>query len=293
AFDTLYTVLETLTRMAAPLLPLVAEEIWKGLTGGRSVHLEDWPDASEFPSDPGLVSAMDRVREIASHGLALRKAQKLRVRLPLARLTVVSADPSALEPFADILADELNVRAVDLEPLRESSLAEYGIERRLTVNARALGPRLGKDVQRVIQAAKAGGWETSGDVVIVDGTALEAGEYDLVLATADPDAAVAFLGDGGFVVLDTAVTPELEAEGLARDVIRAVQQARKDAGLDVSDRITLTVVGDPAAVEAIETHRDLIAGETLATTLAAKTGENGATAVGAGSAVTIELERTT
>jgi isoleucyl-tRNA synthetase len=291
AFDTLYTVLETLCRMAAPLLPLVTEEIWKGLTGGRSVHLEDWPDASEFPADHALVAAMDRVREVASAGLALRKAQKLRVRLPLARLTVVSADPAALEPFADILADELNVRAVALEPLRESSLAEFGIERRLTVNARALGPRLGKDVQRVIQAAKAGVWMTEGDVVIVDGTALQASEYDLVLATADPDAAVAFLANGDFVVLDTAVTPELEAEGLARDVIRAVQQARKDADLDVSDRIVLTIVGDDAAVAAIETHRELISGEVLATMLATLTGENGAMAVGEGSAVTIQLER--
>jgi isoleucyl-tRNA synthetase len=291
AFDTLYTVLETLCRMAAPLLPLVTEEIWKGLTGGRSVHLEDWPDASEFPADHALVAAMDAVREIASAGLALRKAQKLRVRLPLARLTVVTSDPAALEPFADILADELNVKSVDLQPLRESSLGEYGIERRLTVNARALGPRLGKDVQRVIQAAKSGVWMTEGDIVIVDGTALQASEYDLVLATADPDAAVAFLGDGGFVVLDTAVTPELEAEGLARDVIRAVQQARKDASLDVSDRIVLTIIGDEAAVAAIETHRDLIAGEVLATMLATLTGENGATAVGEGSAVTITLER--
>jgi isoleucyl-tRNA synthetase len=277
--------------MAAPLLPLVAEEIWKGLTGGRSVHLEDWPDASEFPADHALVAAMDRVREAASAGLALRKAQKLRVRLPLARLTVVSGDPVALQPFADILADELNVRTVDLEPLRESSLGDFGIERRLTVNARALGPRLGKDVQRVIQAAKSGVWMTEGDIVIVDGTALQPGEYDLVLATADPDAAVAFLADGGFVVLDTAVTPELEAEGLARDVIRAVQQARKDADLDVSDRIVLTIVGDDAAVAAIETHRELISGEVLATMLATLTGENGATAVGEGSTVTIQLER--
>ena len=291
AFDTLYTVLETVTRMAAPLLPLVTEEIWKGLTGGRSVHLEDWPAASEFPADHALVAAMDRVREIASAGLALRKAQKLRVRLPLARLTVVSSDPAALKPYADILADELNVRAVDLQPLRESSLGEYGIERRLTVNARALGPRLGKDVQRVIQAAKSGVWMTEGDIVIVDGTALQPSEYDLVLATADPDAAVSFLGDGGFVVLDTAVTPELEAEGLARDVIRAVQQARKDAALDVSDRIVLTITGDDAAVAAIETHRELISGEVLATMLATLTGENGATAVGEGSAVTIQLER--
>jgi isoleucyl-tRNA synthetase len=296
AFDTLFTVLETLCRMAAPLLPLVTEEIWRGLTGGRSVHLADWPSAEEFPADHALVSAMDRVREIASSGLALRKAQKLRVRLPLARLTVVTPDPAALDPFVDVLADELNVKAVDLEALAESSLATHGIERRLTVNARALGPRLGKDVQRVIQAAKAGSWNLEGDRVTVDGTELQTGEYDLVLATGSPDAAVAFLGDGGFVVLDTQVTPELAAEGLARDVIRAVQQARKDADLDVSDRIVLTLTGDEAAVAAIETHRDLIAGEVLATMLATLTGaptagENGAVPVGEGSAVTISLER--
>jgi isoleucyl-tRNA synthetase len=282
--------------MAAPLLPLVTDEIWRGLTGGRSVHLADWPDASEFPADHELVAAMDRVREIASAGLALRKAQKLRVRLPLARLTVVTPDPAALEPFVDVLADELNVKAVDLEALVESSLATHGIERRLTVNARALGPRLGKDVQRVIQAAKAGSWTLDGDRVTVDGTDLQSGEYDLVLATGSPDAAVAFLGDGGFVVLDTQVTPELAAEGLARDVIRAVQQARKDAELDVSDRIVLTLTGDDAAVAAIEAHRDLIAGEVLATMLATLTapataGENGAVSVGDGSAVTISLER--
>jgi isoleucyl-tRNA synthetase len=215
------------------------------------------------------------------------------VRLPLAKLTVVADDPTALAAFTDILADELNVKTIDLQPQLESSLADFGIERRLTVNARALGPRLGKDVQRVIQAAKAGVWMTEGDIVIVDGTALQAGEYELVLATADPEAAVAFLAGGGFVVLDTAVTPALEAEGLARDVIRAVQQARKDADLDVSDRIALTIHGDDLAVAAIDIHRDLIAGETLATTLKTKVGKNGGTAVGAGSAVTIELERST
>jgi isoleucyl-tRNA synthetase len=291
AFDTLSTVLETLCRMAAPLLPLVTEEIFRGLTGRRSVHLEDWPAVGEFPADHALVAAMDRVREIASAGLALRKAQNLRVRLPLGELIVVSADPSALEPFGDILADELNVRSVGLEPLLESSLATHGIERRLTVNARALGPRLGKDVQRVIRAAKAGNWGLDGDIVVVDGTALQDGEYDLVPQAADPDAAVAFLANGDFVVLDTTVTPVLEAEGLARDVIRAVQQARKDAGLEVSDRIALTIHGDELAVAAVSTHQELIAAETLATALEVRAGENGATAVGAGSAVTIELER--
>jgi isoleucyl-tRNA synthetase len=290
AFDTLYTVLETLTRMAAPLLPLVAEEVWKGLTGGRSVHLTDWPAVDEFPADPALVAAMDGVREVASSALALRKAQKLRVRLPLVILTIVTPDAAALEPFRSVLEDELNVKSVVLETLAPESLAQHGIERRLTVNARALGPRLGKQVQDVIRLAKSGDWSAD-PVVRVGDTELLEGEYDLVLATADPDAAVAFLAAGGFVVLDTAVTPELEAEGLARDVIRAVQQARKDAGLDVSDRISLTIAGDEVAVAAIATHEQLIAGETLATALTAKTGENGTTSVGAGSAVTIELER--
>ena len=92
AFDTLYTVLETVARVAAPLLPLVTEEVWRGLTGGRTVHLEDWPDKNLFPEDDELVAAMDRVREIASVGLALRKAHGLRVRLPLAKVTVVGAD---------------------------------------------------------------------------------------------------------------------------------------------------------------------------------------------------------
>lgn len=290
AFDTLYTVLEALTTMAAPLLPLVTEEIFRGLTGRRSVHLEDWPALERFPADPDLVAAMDGVREVASSALALRKAQKLRVRLPLATLTIVSPGAAALEPFRAVLEDELNVKTVVLEPLRPESLDQHGIERRLTVNARALGPRLGKQVQDVIREAKAGNWSADPFVRVGD-VELQSGEYDLVLATADPDAAVAFLADGGFVVLDTAVTPELEAEGLARDVIRAVQQARKDADLDVSDRIALVIVGDAVATEAVGIHRDLIAGETLATSLDVRTGENGATAVGAGSAVTIELER--
>ncbi|MEO5535300.1 MAG: isoleucine--tRNA ligase [Pseudolysinimonas sp.] len=290
AFDTLYTVLETLSRMAAPLLPLVTEEIWKGLTGGRSVHLEDWPSAADFPEDHALVAAMDEVRAVASAGLALRKVRQLRVRLPLARLTVV-ADAGGLDQFADILREELNLKDVVFTPLVESSLGDFGIERRLTVNARAVGPRLGKDVQRIIQAAKAGNWTQDGSAVVVDGTPLEDGEFELELFAADPEAAVAFLPGGGFVVLDTTVTPELEAEGLARDVIRAVQQARKDANLDVSDRIALTIHGDDLAVVAVGIHRDLIAGETLATTLEVTAGKNGATAVGAGSMVSIEVER--
>jgi isoleucyl-tRNA synthetase len=136
AVDTLYTVLETVCRIAAPLAPLVTEEVWRGLTGGESVHLADWPDASEFPADHALVMAMDRVREVASAGLALRKAQGLRVRLPLANLTVVVPEAPSIPAFADILREELNVKTVSIVELREESVGEYGITRRLSVNSR-------------------------------------------------------------------------------------------------------------------------------------------------------------
>ncbi|MFT4028907.1 MAG: isoleucine--tRNA ligase [Protaetiibacter sp.] len=270
AFDTLYTVLETFARLTAPLLPLVAEEIWRGLTGDRSVHLTDWPDAAEFPVDTELVGAMDRVREIASSGLALRKAQRLRVRLPLAGLTVVAPDVDRIAGFAEIVRDELNVKAVALVPLEASSLGDFGITRRLSVNARALGPRIGKEVQRVIQAAKAGDWSSDGGAggggaVVAGGVSLLPGEYELELTVEDPSSAIAFLPSGGFLVLDTKVTPELASEGYARDLIRRVQQARRDAGLEVTDRISLEVEASAAAARAIESHRGLVADAVLAT----------------------------
>ncbi len=264
AVNTLFTVLETVLRAAAPLAPLVSEHLWKNLTGGRSVHLEDWPDVTGFPADEALVSAMDGVREVASSGLALRKATSRRVRLPLAALTVVTNDPAALEPFAGIIGDELNVKQVVLEALEEDSLERFGITRTLRVNARAAGPRIGKQVQAAIKASKSGDWSAEGGRVVAGGIALEPHEYELDLAASDPAAAIGFLSSGGFVLLDTATTPELEAEGLARDVIRAVQQARKEADLDVSDRILLSLGSDDEGRMAIERHRDLIAAETLA-----------------------------
>ncbi|EPR76960.1 Isoleucyl-tRNA synthetase [Leifsonia rubra CMS 76R] len=265
AFDTLYTVLETVARVAAPLLPLVSEEMWRGLTNGRSVHLTDWPDDSAFPSDHDLVASMDRVREIASSGLALRKARSLRVRLPLASLTVVSDAPGALALFSEILRDELNVKAVRFEALEEGSLESFGITKKLSVNARALGPRVGKQVQHVIKEAKAGNWLATADGVSVDGMALEPSEYELQMEAADAASAIEFLSDGGFVIIDTQLTPELSAEGLARDAIRVIQDARKAAGLDVSDRIALIITAlDADDREAIEFHSAMIAAETLA-----------------------------
>jgi len=281
AFDTLYTTLEVICRVTAPLLPFTTEEIWRGLTGARSVHLTDWPDASDLPADDDLVAAMDRAREICSVASGLRKSGGLRNRLPLSDLTVVTADAAALEPFRAIVADEVNVRNVTLVDLGSAPEADFGISRKLTVNARAAGPRLGKDVQIAIRGSKAGDWAVAADgTVTAGGLALVEGEYALetVVAglaqgqsgngtgkdgTGQRSRVTAMLPGSGFVVLDTTVTPDLAAEGLARDVIRAVQQARRDGGLDVSDRISLTVSGDDDVWAATVAHEKLIMLETL------------------------------
>ncbi|KRF36714.1 isoleucine--tRNA ligase [Nocardioides sp. Soil805] len=269
AFDTLYTVLETVCRVTAPLMPLTSEEIWRGLTGGRSVHLTDWPLVEDLPADHDLVVSMDAVRDVCSAGSALRKAAGLRNRLPLSRLTVVA--DADLTGFESLVADELNLKAVDVLAADAPEAASYGVSQKLTVNARAAGPRLGKDVQHAIKGSKTGDWSVAEDgTVVAGGLALVEGEYslDTVAGAADDSTAVGMLPRGGFVVLDTAVTPELEAEGTARDLVRAVQQARKDAGLQVSDRIALSVSGPAEVVAAARTHEALLVEETLATSVA-------------------------
>ncbi|WP_433294991.1 isoleucine--tRNA ligase [Pseudonocardia sp. CA-142604] len=263
AIDTLHTVLEVTSRVAAPLLPLTLERVWQGLTGGRSVHLADWPTSDELPHDAALVAAMDRVRQVASAALSLRKARGLRVRLPLARLTVAAEDVAALEPFTDILRDEVNVKDVVLT----TDVARHG-RFEIAVNARACGPRLGGDTQKVIRAVKAGEWTANDDdTVTAAGITLLPGEFTEKLVAADPDETTALPGSTGLVVLDTAVTPELAAEGTARDVVRVVQQARRDAGLDVSDRVALTLDGPAAVLDAVRAHESFVAGEVLASSV--------------------------
>ncbi|MBK9476492.1 MAG: isoleucine--tRNA ligase [Tetrasphaera sp.] len=268
AFDTLYTTLEVLCRLAAPLLPLVTEEVWRGLTGGRSVHLTDWPSAADLPREDALVATMDQVRAVCSVGSALRKAEGLRVRQPLRELTVVTPDPAALEVFAAVIREELNVKALSVKDVSIAHESDFGISQRLTINARAAGPRLGRDVQRAIQASKSGDWSLAADgTVTAGGLELVDGEFTLdtvVAETSQGSHRAAMLPGGGFLVLDTEVTPELELEGVARDLVRAVQDARKQAGLEVSDRIALEVSGSEQVVMAVREHRDLLITETLA-----------------------------
>ncbi|WP_020630275.1 isoleucine--tRNA ligase [Amycolatopsis alba] len=288
AIDTLHTVLEVTSRVVAPLLPLTTEVVWRGLTGGRSVHLADWPNALDLPADAALVTAMDRVRQVASSALSLRKANKLRVRLPLAKLVVAAHEADSLREFTDILRDEVNVKSVELTA---DVAAHGGFE--VAVNARAAGPRLGKDVQTVIKAVKAGEWTTSeSGAVVAAGIELVEGEYDRRLVAKGGGAAAELPGGAGLVLLDTEVTDELAAEGLARDLVRVVQQARRDAGLDVADRIALTVDAPEDVVTAAKTHEEFIASETLATSVAyGDVADGSAGTVGEGTKVTVAVAK--
>ncbi|MDQ4010079.1 MAG: isoleucine--tRNA ligase [Actinomycetota bacterium] len=260
AIDTLHTVLEVACRIAAPLLPLTTEAMWRGLTGQRSVHLVDWPNPSTLRADSDLVAAMDRVRQVVSAALSVRKSRGLRVRQPLSTLTVAAPDAAALAPFTGLIRDEVNVRSVKLT----EDVAAYG-RFELTVNARACGPRLGGDTQKVIRAVKAGEWERGADgIVTAGGIPLLDGEYTERLVAADASESAALPAGSGLVVLDTVVPPDLVPEGIARDLVRVVQQARKQAALDVTDRIVLTVDAPEAVLAAARAHEEFIAGEVLA-----------------------------
>ena len=289
AFNTLYTVMEALLRVTAPLLPLSTEEMWRGLTGGRSVHLESWPEGSDFPRNDELVRDMDAIRDAASTALSLRKAAGLRVRLPLASLTLAVESPATVREYADLLADELNVKQVNVVHADDKTAAEFGLVKSISVNARTLGPRVGKDVQRIIQASKAGDWSEVAGKVVVGGVELFQGEFEIsmVASTAESTSAVG-LTASGFVLIDTVVTAELEAEGLARDAVRHIQQARKDAGLEVSDRIHLSLLADEASIAALKAHEGFIAAETLAIELKLAVGA-GELGVGESGLIGIEI----
>ncbi len=275
AFDTLYTVLEIVTRLAAPLLPLETEEIWRGLTGGRSVHLMDYPVTPGVWADESLGGAMDQVREVVSAGHALRKKEQMRVRQPLSMMRAAVANPEALRDYVRLVQTELNVKTMVWESV-EQFKANNTVGRRLTVNARAAGPRIGKTVQQAIAGSKSGDWSEVDGVVTSGGIALEAGEYELTTVIGgegDEAVAASVLPSGGFVALDTTLTPELEAEGYARDLVRSIQDHRKAEGLNVGDRISLVLTVTQDRVAAVETHLDLIAHEVLATSLTVEAGD--------------------
>jgi isoleucyl-tRNA synthetase len=185
------------------------------------------------------------------------------------------------------------VKQVSVVQASDEVASQFGLLKSLSVNARTLGPRVGGEVQRIIREAKAGNWTQRGDLVVVDGTELFEGEFEITMVAnkADADQAVGITSTG-FVLLNTVLTPELEAEGAARDAIRHIQQARKDAGLDVSDRISLTLRVDAGSLEALKTHAEFIASETLAVKFEVVAAEvSGELSIGDAGLIEIELSK--
>ena len=272
AYDTLYSVLTTLCRITAPLLPLISEHLYTRLTGAASVHLADWPDADELPADPALVDAMDRVRAVCSATLGLREERRLRARLPLRELVIAGDDAASLDPYLDLVSDEVNVKLV-----RTTTDASAFGTRILRPNAKVLGPRLGGAVQQVIAAAKAGEWAQADDgTVDCAGQTLTGDEYELALQTREGQAtaAVRMLDpegrtvDLGLVVsLDVSLDDALIAEGRARDVVRQIQSLRKERDLFVTDRISVSLHAPVELTDAVTEHWDHISAQTLAAAL--------------------------
>ncbi|WP_420434510.1 isoleucine--tRNA ligase [Hyphobacterium sp.] len=267
AFDTLYTVLVRVSQVVAPLMPLLAEKLYKSLTGERSVHLTEWPSQDLFPQDHDLVAAMDRVREACSATLAVRERFRLRVRLPLKSLVVAHPEAGSLRDFAGLIADEVNVRDV----IFAEDLSRYG-ELQMKVNP-VIGRRLGKKMKDVMAASRQGDFTLNDDgTAEVAGETLGPDDYEMRLESAEGTAAEPF-DKIGAAVLDVSVDDDQEREGLARDLIRAVQTARKEAGLDVSDRIRLGVEGDDDVAAALDAHGNMIGSETLAVEWGSSLGE--------------------
>jgi len=259
AYDTLHTVLATLCRLLAPLLPMVTEHIYRALTDERSVHLTDWPNANELPFDHDLVAGMDLARQVCSEAHSIRKSLGLRARLPLKSLTVAHPDAALFEPFVELIAEEVNVKEVRLS----TDLLDLA-HRVVNVAPALLGPRLGPKTQEVIRAVKSGDYSFDNDALLVAGVRLEPGEFEVRLQPRDPSASRALPGADGLVLLETTVTDELESEGLARDLVRLVQTARREAGLHVADRIALTVCVSSSLAERLRPYQHYLASETLA-----------------------------
>jgi isoleucyl-tRNA synthetase len=263
AYDTLQTVLDTLCRVAAPLLPLLTESVYKGLTGERSVHLADWPAEGELPADPELVREMELVREVCSAGHAIRKENHKPVRHPLRTLLVAGPGALALEDYTELIKDEVNVKEVVLS----AEVAGVAVEV-LTVVPGAIGPRLGEKTQQVIRAVKSGEWTRLVDGRIeAAGVVLEDGEFTLILQPKDPEAGRSLPDRAGVVRVDLETDDELEREGLARDVVRLIQEKRRSEGLHISDRIRLELALPPPMAAGVEEHRGWVMEQTLATFL--------------------------
>jgi len=259
AYDTLYTVLTTLAKLSAPFLPFVSEEIYKGLSGETSVHLADWPSADSLPLNEALVEEMDMVIDICSSALALRKKALIRVRQPLPKLTVFVSNASAIKAYDDIIAQELNVKEVYFT----DEISGIG-RREIALNFKTLGKVLGKDMKNVQTAVKGTDWSIDENKNLMAGGHVIAPEYfEYKLIPNEGLTGKSLEYHNGMVILDTEISEELYQEGLMRDVIRIIQNARKEANLNMNDQIEISFIADEKLKQVIEKFAEYICSQTL------------------------------
>jgi isoleucyl-tRNA synthetase len=276
AFLTLHACLVSLSRLLAPFTPFVAETLWRNLAAGRdgapdSVHLSDYPTADERLVDPTLDEAMAAVRQIVELGRRVRTETKVRVRQPLLEAVVhYAGDHAALEPLLDLVGEELNVKQV----LFAETAAQLG-RWRAKPTFKVLGPRLGRGVKEVAAALERDDGSLAAALAHGDPVWVDLGSEQVELAPSDVDLVQETVegwgvaSDGGITVaLELELTPELRAEGLARELVRAIQDVRKTAELDVGDRIVLGLQIEGPTAEALDAaigaHRAWMGAETLA-----------------------------
>ncbi len=295
AFETLTASLVTVAKLLAPFTPFIADEIFEGLDGSEpSVHLCDWPEPGA--RDLELEESMTVARETVRLGLAARGQAKVKVRQPLHEAVVVAAgrERAAIERLADVVREELNVKELRFVH-QADELGSYEVR----PNYRTLGPRFGRHMpqaaaaiaalepRRVTATLRAGG----AIGISVDGHEHGLSPDDLILAM-QPLPGYQLEREGSHAVaLELTLDEELRREGLAREVVHAVQSARKAAGLAVEDRIVLTLDGDAELLEAARAFEPYVAGETLATQVAFGGGANGQAATIEGRELLIGVER--
>jgi isoleucyl-tRNA synthetase len=265
AFDTLYTVLTSLCRILAPYLPMTTEYIYRGLTGEESVHLSDWPDVSKIECDAALEAEMDKVQQIVAVGKSLRENAGMRNRLPLANASAyVTLSNPLSSAYTGIIKDELNVKSASISS-EISNVADSFVFPITPKIAERLGGAALKDI---LPAIKSGKYGRTGGKLKVGGFELNEDEYENRLRIKPGIIGAALPDNTAVVVLDTNLTPELIAEGLANDALRFIQDTRRAIGLNVSDRIKLSVAGDAEIVRSLKTWEQRVRDETLATDVA-------------------------
>ncbi|MGN6558344.1 MAG: DUF5915 domain-containing protein, partial [Solirubrobacterales bacterium] len=286
AFATLrHCLLETVA-MLAPFTPFLADEIHRNLSGENaapSVHLRDFPEVDEALADRDLEQGMEAVRLTVELGRAARAQAKAKVRQPLRRAVIVAneAERAAIEARAGLVTAELNVKELDFVS-DESELVSYSAK----PNYRALGPRFGKKMPQVAAAVEAldaahvaAVLAEGGEIgIAIDGADHSLGPDDVTLALQPLEGYEVEAEAGHAVALQLELDDELRREGLAREIVHAVQNARKAAGLEITDRIALTLAGDPDLLAAAQAHQDYLANEVLATSVSYDGAANGASA---------------